>query len=177
MSNLDDTVYLLDARYTHHLCQMDVIGGMVWNEKASLPVAFDCSSVRVTSARSQLYASGGYNDIVCAWYIPYTDIWCPGKEPLDIHMLGALVYHNDKLLLLGGKYSDDIEEYNIDDDTWTVQLQDDFTKFLLPLCTGAGHATTVVINNTGDTWKHLWHVMKRSFFMTNRTKMRLNYSL
>ena len=75
------------------------------------------------SARGRLLVAGGENRF-CAWYQPDMDTWYTGQQPLQQHKYGALTYHNNKLLLVGGYFNgggtDEVEEYNIDEDKWSM---------------------------------------------------------
>ena len=76
----------------------------------------------MTSAQGRLFVAGGPN-MICTWYQPDKDTWCTGQQPLREHRYGALTYHNNKLLLLGGYFkggTGEVEEYNIDEDKWSM---------------------------------------------------------
>ena len=126
VSNLDDRVYLLDEESCQLLC-LD-INKEVWHRLAPLPAyrsfpgARSCIGVSMTSARGRLFVAGGNNSL---WYNPKTNTWCKGQQPLRNHKYGALAYHHDKLVLLGGNLedetgADEVEEYNIEEDKWSL---------------------------------------------------------
>ena len=121
VSNLGNNIYLLDETSNHLLC-LD-IDKRVWQKLASLSaVEGYCGGVSMTSAQGRLFVAGGLLK-VCAWYSPNTNTWCTSQEPLHQHHYGALAYHNEKLLLLGGSFdggTDTVEEYGIEEDKWTV---------------------------------------------------------
>ena len=121
LSNFGNSVYLLDE-ITNQLLHLD-IDKQVWSQLASLPEQEKyCAGVSMTSARGQLFVVGGLNRI-CAWYQPETNTWCTGQQPLQKHRYGSLAYRNNTLLLLGGSFSDgtdEVEEYDIDEDKWIV---------------------------------------------------------
>ena len=123
VSNLGNNVYLLDEASNQLLC-LD-IDKHVWKQLASLPTEKKyCVGASMTSAQGRLFVAGGHL-MICAWYNPNTNTWCTGQQPLHKHKYGALAYHNDKLLLLGGSFeggTDAVEEYDIEEDTWTVCL-------------------------------------------------------
>ena len=76
----------------------------------------------MTSARGRLFVAGG-DDMICAWYSPETNTWCTGQQPLRMHVHGALAFHDDKLLFLGGSFddgTDEVETYDIDEDKWRM---------------------------------------------------------
>ena len=117
VSNIGDSVYLLDED-SKQLWHLDV-DNKVWKQLASIPAEGGCIGVSMTSARGLLFVAGK----ICAWYSPDSDTWCTGQQTLCKHRYGALAYHNDKLLLLGGSEyggTDEVEEYDIDEDTWSV---------------------------------------------------------
>ena len=119
VSSLNDKIYLLDEESLHLLC---LDNGEVWNELAPLPGGSPCYGISLTSACGLLFAAGGYQRL-CAWYNPTTDTWCTVQQPVQIHRYGSLAYHNDKLLLLGGSFTDgtdEVEEYDIDEDKWSM---------------------------------------------------------
>ena len=122
LSNIDDRVYLLDENSSKLLC-LD-IDEKVWHPLAPLPSAGSCIGVSMTAAHKRLFVAGGLQ-MFCSWYNPETNTWCKGQQPLREHKYGALTYHRDKLVLLGGNFcqgagTDDVEEYNIEEDKWSV---------------------------------------------------------
>ena len=123
VSDITDDVYLFDGLKTNQLFKLEK-GTDAWSEKAPLPTDSWCVGISMTSARGRLFLAGGISQI-CAWYNPDVDTWCLGKrQPLRMHNYGALVYHMDKLLLVGGNFggeaTDDVEEYDIEGDTWSL---------------------------------------------------------
>ena len=120
VSSIDDIVYLLDAETSKKLLCLNVDEG-TWSELAPIPVKKDCCGVGITSTQGCLFVAGGRSSI-CAWYNPKSNTWCTGQQPLYQHKYGALAYHK-KLLLIGGSVfngSDDVEEYDIEEDKWSV---------------------------------------------------------
>ena len=122
VSNLDDRVYLLDQSSSQLLC-LDIDKG-VWHTLAPLPGDGSCTGVSMASARRQLFVAGGLG-MFCCWYTPETNTWHNGQQPLREHTYAALTYHRDKLVLLGGNLgdgtgTDEVEEYNIEEDKWSV---------------------------------------------------------
>ena len=120
VSNIDESVYLLDEA-TKELLHLDITN-KIWTERASLPVEGFCYGVSMTSTKDKLCVAGGRKK-VCALYDPTTDVWTPIKQPMCMHFYGTLVSHNNKFLLLGGSYSDgtdEVEEYSVEDDAWSV---------------------------------------------------------
>ena len=122
VTNIVKSLYLLDAEDSKKLWNLDVDEG-VWTELAPLPIEKDCNGVNMISARGRLFVAGGQHR-VCAFYQPKSDTWCTGQHPLREHRYGALTYHNNRLLLLGGYLdgggTDEVEDYNIDEDKWSL---------------------------------------------------------
>ena len=121
VSDIDDSLYLFDGDDSRQLLRMDV-NEKIWRKRASPPTENKYTGVSMTSAQGKLFVAGGH-DMICAWYSPKTDTWCTGQQPLREHWYGALMHNNGKLFLLGGYYeggTDVIEEYDIDEDKWTV---------------------------------------------------------
>ena len=122
VSDMDEDIYLLDTQGSSKLFHLN-IGENNWNELAPIPVqGTKCGGVSMTSARGQLFVTGG-QCMICAWYKPKSNTWHTGQQPLRKHRYGALSYHDDRLLLLGGSFkdgTDEVEEYNIDEDKWSV---------------------------------------------------------
>ena len=120
VSNIDESVYLLNEM-TRELLHLD-ISNKIWTKRTSLPVEGNCPGVSMTSTKDKLCVAGGLKKI-CALYDPTADVWITMKQPVHVHRYGTLVYHSNKLLLLGGSWSDstdEVEEYNVEDDTWSV---------------------------------------------------------
>ena len=128
VAEIDNSVYLLDEESTR-LVQLDV-DSRRWIKRASLPWGgtwnedqfYRYPGVSMTSAKGQLYVAGGRRKVF-AYYRPCIDTWCFATPPLRKHIYGSLVCHEDKLILLGGKYcngSDDVEEYSFEEGTWSL---------------------------------------------------------
>ena len=122
VSDVDESLYLFDADDSGQLLQMNITE-KIWRKRASPPNGKRYTAVTMISALDRLFVAGG-ESMICAWYIPETDTWCTGQQPLREHWYGALTHINRKLLLLGGYFIDGgtnaVEEYDIDDDKWTV---------------------------------------------------------
>ena len=121
VSNINKNVYLLDVDDSKKLCHLNV-DDRVWNELAPLPVEGQCFGAKMASAKEMLFVFGG-EAMICAWYKPEVDTWCTGQKPLQDHKYGALGYCNGVFLLLGGSFrsgTDEVEEYDIDEDKWTM---------------------------------------------------------
>ena len=122
VSDIDGNVYMLDSEVTNELFQLEVQTN-TWRKRAPLPVKESCFGISMTSARGRLYVAGRKKGRMCAYYEPVTDTWCFGHQPLLKHKYGSLVCYNNKLILLGGSFkgcTDEVEEYDIDEGSWTV---------------------------------------------------------
>ena len=88
-----------------------------WNELAAIPqdIGFGFS---VAAGNGMIYAAGGSKDI-CFIYDTNTDNWTQAHGPALKHQHAALVFHNDKFMLLGGQCAA-IEEYDAEEDTWNM---------------------------------------------------------
>ena len=124
VAELNSDIYLLNDD-CGQLVHLDV-DSSIWRERAPLPLYHangpHCVGVSMASARGRLYVAEGYANI-CAWYSPATDAWCRAQPTLRKHLHGALAYHDNKLLLLGGSFydgTDEIEEYCFKTGTWSV---------------------------------------------------------
>ena len=118
-----ERIYLLDQD-TRKLLMLDV-EGKVWRQMAALPGGGACRGVSMTAVNRQLCAAGGLGEErMCAWYNMDTNTWSMGKQPTSCHFYGLLIYHDNRLLLLGGRFnvfgSDDVEEYEPGRGSWSV---------------------------------------------------------
>ena len=122
VADIGNIVYLLNDETTH-LVQLDEESRR-WKKRASLPwkEPNNYYGVSMTSAKGHLYVAGGYYKDF-AYYKPCIDTWCFAKPPLQRHRYGSLLYHKDKLILLGGNFkggSDVVEEYSFEEKTWSL---------------------------------------------------------
>ena len=120
VSDIEKDVYLLDEGTTQ-LLHLDVTK-KVWSKRASLLAKGSCRGVSMTSAEGKLFVVGAQGRI-CSLYNPTTDTWTNSQQTLHRHLYGTLVYYNNKILLLGGccvDGTDEVEEYNVEDGTWSV---------------------------------------------------------
>ena len=137
VSEIDDIIYVLDSERSKGLFQLNADNE--WNDCEPLPIEDESSTVSMTAAHGKLFVAGGEN-FVCAWYQPDTDTWCTGQRPLLQHEHGALVLYSNKLLLLGGSHehgTDEVEEYDIEADKWTV------CQYKMPRKLSNHHAVTL----------------------------------
>ena len=85
------------------------------------------AGARAVGLGHYLYVVGGESRL-CERYSPSTDTWVQLTQPVGCHSLGAVVVWGNTLLLLGGDerrdgvwvIGDEVEQYNIQDDTWSV---------------------------------------------------------
>ena len=99
---IDNRVYVFDQETGRMFCLH--IDTQQW-EPLEGPPLFQFHGVSMTSALERLYLAGGRSRIF-AWYDPTTMEWTIGPKPQYKHWHGALVYHNEHLHLMGGKYSE-----------------------------------------------------------------------
>ena len=90
----------------------------VWITKASMP-GNQCRSATMISLNGKLLVAGGSTPCL-AWYSPDTDTWVTGTAPSLKHDFGALVSHGQSVYLLGGHMVDHVEEYKIDEESWST---------------------------------------------------------
>ena len=88
-----------------------------WIQRAALPHN-PGAEYSMTRGSDKIYAAGGTNNICCV-YEPGTDTWTDICRPLRIHRHGALVFHDNKLVLLGGE-SSELEKYDIGKNIWIM---------------------------------------------------------
>ncbi len=115
-SCMGGNLFLLEIWNNNHLFCLDV-ERKIWSEKATCPI--NCRGARMTTAQDQLFVAGG-NSKTLSWYGPVTDTWQTGNPPMLQHYLGALICHDQKLYLIGGKNESRAEEYNLDTQTWSM---------------------------------------------------------
>ena len=90
----------------------------VWRSRAELPHS-PGHGFSMASDNESIYVAGGINKL-CYKYNPTTEAWTQLRCPLLEHNYGALVFHDSNLLLVSGMMSGDIEEYDIEDGTWST---------------------------------------------------------
>ena len=89
----------------------------VWSQKTAMPQN-PIGGLSIASSNSSLYVAGG-KMMACWQYNLCTDSWTKLSSPALRHGHGALIFHQNSLLLVGGQF-DHIEGYSIDKDTWVV---------------------------------------------------------
>ena len=95
------------------------VDGKSWSIKASLPGAWNYGA-RMIKVHDQLCVAGG-NNKVHAWYTPLIDTWAhAATKPLLQHFFGAMLYHNNIILILGGHNQRKVESYDMDTGVWSV---------------------------------------------------------
>ena len=72
----------------------------------------------IAAGNGKLYAVGG-KMMSCCQYNISTDSWVKLSSPALRHYDGALMFHQNSLLLLGGS-TDNIEGYAVEADIWAV---------------------------------------------------------
>ena len=89
----------------------------VWSQKAAM-TQNPGKGFSIAAGTSKLYAAGGQTKI-CWQYNISTDSWEKLSSPAMMHIGGALIFHQNSFLLLGGQF-DDIEGYATEADIWAV---------------------------------------------------------
>ena len=118
VAQIKDIIYLLDSQNSKQLVQLNPESN-AWVRRA-MPPNEVCYEVSMTSVNDMLCMAGKQgDDRICAWYNPATDAWSKGQQPLLSHCGGALIHHNNKVILLGGR-TDEVEELNIETGKWSV---------------------------------------------------------
>ena len=123
LAELDGKPFMLDSDNTHKLYKFDVEKNE-WKERASLPDAHS-GGASMVAVSGQLCVAGGTKGI-CAWYNPTSNTWSMSEQkPSKRHLYGSLVqFDATTLILLGGSWdngTDEIEELNIEDGSWSVK--------------------------------------------------------
>ena len=106
---------------------------LVWNQKARCPGNLHRSSV--AAGDGKILACRGRDS--CFVYTVDEDTWITGNLPHHQHYAGGLVWINDSFLFLGGAHADDVEEYDIESDTWKE------AEFKCPMMNDFVHAFAV----------------------------------
>ena len=112
---MDTTVFLMGEKKPV-LYLFDVVRKM-WSQKASMPQN-PKKAFSIAAGNDSFYATGGDKNI-CWRYVISTDAWTKLSSPALRQGYGALIFHQDLLLFLGG-YREDIQGYNIVSDTWVI---------------------------------------------------------
>ena len=115
ITSIDTNVYLMGNK-TPVLYVFDVLK-MVWSQKAEMPQN-PGRFFSIAASNVNLYAAGGGMGI-CWQYNVSTDSWAKLSSPALRHGHGALIFHQNSLLLLGGK-SENVEGYSVEADIWAV---------------------------------------------------------
>ena len=112
----ETNVYLMGSN-NPVLYLFDVIK-MVWSQKAEMPQnPGECFSTAASNVH--LYVAGG-ETLTASWqYNISTDSWLKLSSPAMKHYRGALIFHQNSLLLLGGQ-GDHVEGYSTQADMWVM---------------------------------------------------------
>ena len=114
-TNSDTNVYLMGDN-NPVLYLFDVMT-KVWSQKTAMPRNPLCG-FSIAAGNGSLYAAGG--DMMACWqYNISTDSWVKLSSPALRHYCGALIFHQNSLLLLSGQ-CDRIEGYATEADIWAV---------------------------------------------------------
>jgi hypothetical protein len=116
-ARVDSTLYVMNTYHKNQLYQQDPVS-KTWRRKAKCPER-SCLGARMTAVRGRLYVTGG-NAKLFWCYDTTTDTWTAGQAPLLQHDFGALVFLDDKLVLIGGHDEDGAEEYDFTTGSWSL---------------------------------------------------------
>ena len=115
VTNVGTNVYLMGDK--NPVLYLFDVRKKVWRQKAEIPQD-PGKGFSIAAGNGSLYAAGG--EMKACWkYIISSDSWVKLSSPALKHGYGALIFHQNSLLLLGGQY-DHIEGYAIDGDIWVV---------------------------------------------------------
>ena len=115
-STCHDTIVYLMGDDNPVLYMFDVIA-KVWCQKPAMP-EHPGSCFSIAAGNGNLYAAGGKMKI--CWQFKFsTDSWAKLSSPELVHVYGAMIFHDDQLLLIGGCRVH-TEGYAITGDTWAV---------------------------------------------------------
>ena len=115
ITKFDTNVYLMGDN-NPVLYLFDVMK-KVWSEKTAMPQN-PGGGFSIAAGNTNLYAAGGH--IMACWQYNFsTDSWVQLSSPALTHAGGALLFHQNSLLLLGG-CTEYIEGYSTEADIWAV---------------------------------------------------------
>ena len=112
-------IFLFDGHDTKQLFELNTLS-KTWSSKAKPPPQ-KYWGVRMISVQGHLLIAGG-NNKVFAQYSPSTDTWATvsaESQPNSNHHLGALVYHCQRVYLIGGMKQNLVEEYDFATRSWS----------------------------------------------------------
>ena len=115
LTSLDTNVYLM-GNNNPVLYVFDVLT-KAWDQKTPMPQN-PGRRFSIAAGNGNLYASGG-KMMACWQYSVSTDSWTKLLSPALRHNNGALIFHQNSLLLLGGE-TEYIEGYATKQDIWAV---------------------------------------------------------
>ena len=116
VSSCADEIFLFD---TEQASLYRMRHRVFWQKKTPPPHGNYTGSKMVSVNENQLCVVGGDNS-VHVWYTISTDTWRVAAKPLLEHDHGAVLHINNKLILLGGHFKDDVEEYDMEAKSWSV---------------------------------------------------------
>ena len=115
IAKADTDVYLMGEN-NPVLYLFDVVR-KVWSQKAAIPQN-PRKGFSIVAGNDNLYAA--VCDMKSCWEYNFSiDTWTKLSSPALRHVGGALIFHQDLLLFLGGR-REDIEGYDIASDTWVM---------------------------------------------------------
>ena len=115
ITNIDTNVYLMGDN-NPLLYLFDVLK-MVWSQKVEMPQN-PGRGFSIAAGNSNLYAAGG--EMMACWQFNVsTNSWAKLSSPAQKHYDGSLIFHQNSILLLGGR-TENIEGYATEADIWAV---------------------------------------------------------
>ena len=115
ISSCGTNVYLM-GDHNPVLYLFDVLT-KIWSKKTSMP-RNPRRGFSIASGNGSLYAAGG-EMMLCWKYVISTDSWVKLSSLKLMHGDGALIFHQNSLLLLNGN-TKDVEGYSTEADIWAV---------------------------------------------------------
>ena len=100
ITNTETNVYLMG--YNNPVVYLFDVIKKVWSQKAEMPQN-PGRAFSIAASNANLYAAGGVRRI-CWQYNISTDSWAKLSSPALEHYNGALIFHQNSLLLLGGTH-------------------------------------------------------------------------
>ena len=121
VASVETSTFLLDTWDSRLLLHLDTKTNM-WSKRAKMPLNLDSSGslgVRMVAVKDHLLVGGGRFQKFLLYNLA-TDTWTTGNPPRLGHYHGALGYRDQRLYLIGGLDETGVEEYDMDNDSWSV---------------------------------------------------------
>ena len=115
ITSIETNVYLMG--HNNPVLYLFDVMTKLWSRKTEMPQN-PLRGFSIAAGKGNLYAAGGQM-MACWQYIISTDSWTKLSSPALEHYNGALIFHQNSLLLVGGQ-CDHIEGYATEADLWAV---------------------------------------------------------